>query len=302
MMWRVASPPGSVTITISACGSSSGSSSTPCTGIPSSSRALEATTRQLDLERREACGDRLADPAVAEQQHAAVGEARRELRRPAALVLRAHEGRQAALRRRARARRRARRSMSHAPRRRWRTRSPGGQHRRRRPRSRWTGSARAARRTSASRREHRRPSTCTAARRCRSRRAAPGRSIAQTSSSTPSGTGCESAASSFGRDGHDKGRGAHRSTLPARCRPSGALVGDRRAAAIRSPRAVGSRGGGCHGSRDQLLGGAARDRVEHGRRLDLVHAEGVRHALGEARERRHGPAGRVRDDRRSSSR
>ena len=38
-----------------------------------------------------------------------------------------------------------------------------------------------------------------------------------------------------------------------------------------------------------------RDRVEHGRRLDLVHAEGVRHAVGEAREGRHGPPGRQRD-------
>jgi hypothetical protein len=42
-MPRVLSPPGSDTMTISAWGSSAGSSSTPCTGIPSSSRARDAT-------------------------------------------------------------------------------------------------------------------------------------------------------------------------------------------------------------------------------------------------------------------
>ena len=77
MMWRVASPPGSVTMTISASGKQLGQLVDAVHRHPVFDAGAGGHHRQLDLERGEACGDGLADAAVSEQQHPAVGQARR---------------------------------------------------------------------------------------------------------------------------------------------------------------------------------------------------------------------------------
>ena len=95
-MWRVSSPPGSVSMTISADPSRSGSSATACTGIPSSIRGAARNSGELDLEGCQPRRDGLADAAESHEQHATVGEARCEDRRPTALRLGADELRAAA--------------------------------------------------------------------------------------------------------------------------------------------------------------------------------------------------------------
>ena len=170
-----------------------------------------------------------------------------------------------------------------------RARAAGGP--RRRPRSRSTGSARARGAHVGEQREHHTPSTCTAAPRCRSRgRGADRLHRPHHGSRHPPGGRLPARPRAPRSERMTTRPGmvwTHPSTLPVGARP-GRRASRRRPEPRRNSlgaSASGSAQGGGHGSRDQLLGGAAGDRVEHGRRHDLVHAEGVRHAAGRSSRR-----------------
>ena len=78
----VSSVPGTISTTTSASGSRSGSSSIACTP----SRALPRDPDDLGLERQDPCLDRLADLAVADDQHLLVGQRLARLRRATRLA------------------------------------------------------------------------------------------------------------------------------------------------------------------------------------------------------------------------
>ena len=258
------SPPGSVTMRISVCGKQLGQLVDAVHRHPVFDAGARGDHRELHLERRRAAP---RPPCRRRRSRAAAPGGRRgssrELGCPAALVLRAHERGQSPLRCERQGegelggrglvhRRRVREDVAgrevlldalvadrlalHEP----------GAH---------LGEPTGAPS----------PSTCTAARRCRCASRGAAHPSVQTSSSTPSGSGCSAAASCCGRNGHDQRRDAW--FTPPRYPPRGRSARFRAVApAILSARAAGLAGGGGHGSRDQLLGGTARDGVEHGRR------------------------------------